>query len=136
MEATVKAAQDHLLALTKNKIGVIGFSMGAAWSLVAALANPDKVAATILFYGTYPGLDFGKMKSKMLGHFAEADEWEPLDDVKAMEQSMKDAGRDVTFYFYPAVAHWFMESDRPEYDSHAASQAWHRTFKFLGENLG
>ena len=135
MEATVLAAKDHLLGLTKNKIGVIGFSMGAAWSLVVASADPNKVAATGLFYGTYSGMDFSKMKSKIIGHFAEDDEWEPLDEVKAMGQSMKDAGLDVTFHFYPKVGHWFVESDRPEYDSAAASLAWERTFEFLKKNL-
>ena len=135
MGATVKAAKDHLASLRTGKpMGVMGFSMGAAWSIMTAANEPD-VAATVLFYGAYSP-DFSKMKSKTLGHFAEVDEWEPLEGVRAMEQDMKNAGLDVTIHIYPGVAHWFMESDRPEYDSHAASQAWHRTFKFLGENLG
>ena len=135
MGETVKAAKDQLAALRAGKpIGVLGFSMGAAWSVMTAANEPD-VAATVLFYGAYSP-DFSSMKSKVLGHFAEVDEWEPLDGVKAMEKDLQAAGVDVTIHIYPGVAHWFMESDRPEYDSHAASQAWHRTFKFLGENLG
>ena len=57
----VMAAKDHLHDLTKNKIGVIGFSMGAAWALVAASSDPDKIAATVLFYGAYPGMNFSKV---------------------------------------------------------------------------
>ena len=130
----VMAAKDHLLTLTKNKIGVMGFSMGAAWSLVVAAHDPDNIAATVLFYGA-EGVDFGKVKSKILGHFSESDEWEPIDGVRALEADMKAAQVDATLHFYPNVDHWFVESDRPEYDASAASLAWERTFDFLKKNL-
>lgn len=134
MGEVVKAAKNHLSALCAGKpIGAIGFSMGAAWSLVVA-ANELDVAAVVLFYGV-EGAEFGKIKAKVLGHYAEADEWEPLDGVQWMEQEMKKAGVDVTLYFYPKAGHWFVESDRPEYDSAAAQLAWERTFKFLKETL-
>lgn len=128
------AAKDHLAALTENKIGVMGFSMGAAWSLVLASKDPDAIAATVLFYGNYV-FDFNRIKSKVLGHFAEADEWEPLEGVKELEQGMKDAGVDAALHIYPGVGHWFVEEDRPEYDPAAAKLAWERTFEFLKKNL-
>ena len=131
----VMAAKDHLLALTKNKIGVMGFSMGAAWSLVVAMYDPDQIAATVLFYGT-ESVDFGKVKSKILGHYSERDEWEPIESVRAVEAEMKAADVDATFHFYPQVGHWFVESDRPEYNPSAAALAWDRTFEFLKKNLG
>jgi carboxymethylenebutenolidase len=131
----VMTAKDYLLAhATGEKIGVIGFSMGAAWSLIVAGYDPDKVAATVLFYGIGEA-DFGKVKSKILGHFSDKDEWEPMEGVHWLEQSLKDANVHAAFHIYPGVAHWFVESDRPEYDSHAASQAWQRTFEFFDENL-
>jgi carboxymethylenebutenolidase len=131
----VMAAKDHLLTFSKTgKIGVIGFSMGAAWAMEVAAEDPDKVAATVLFYGTV-GADFNKVKSKIQGHFGERDEWEPMGDVRGMEQNMRDAGLDVTLHFYPEVGHWFVESDRPEYNSAAASLAWERTFEFLRASL-
>jgi carboxymethylenebutenolidase len=129
----VRAAKDYLISLTKNKIGVIGFSMGTWWSLVVA-ENEPAIAAVILFYGA-GDMDFSKVKAKVLGHYAETDEWEPLENVRTMEEALKKAGVDVTVHIYPKTAHWFMESDRPEYDERAASQAWHRTFMFLNENL-
>ena len=131
----VMATKDHLLTLSKtDRIGVIGFSMGAAWAMVVAEEDPDKVAATVLFYGAAGG-DFRKVKAKVQGHFSESDEWEPIEYVREMEQSMRNAGLDVTLHFYPEVAHWFVESDRPEYNSAAASLAWERTFEFLRKNL-
>jgi carboxymethylenebutenolidase len=130
----VKAAKDHLAALHAGRpMGVIGFSMGASWALVLAASEPD-IAAAVLFYGS-DGVDFSKTKAKILGHFAQEDDWEPLDGIKAMEMDMKAAGLDVTIHTYPKAGHWFVENDRPEYDAASALLAWSRTFEFLGKNL-
>jgi len=129
----VTAAKDHLLSLSKNKIGVLGFSFGGAWAIVTMNKEP-KVAATVLFYGAYSP-DFSKAKANVLGHFCEQDEWEPMEGVREMETKMKAAGLDVTLHIYPGVHHWFMETDRPEYDPKAAELAWKRTFEFLKQNL-
>ncbi|PKN95162.1 MAG: dienelactone hydrolase family protein [Chloroflexi bacterium HGW-Chloroflexi-6] len=134
---TVMAAKDYLLAHPANttqKIGVMGFSMGAYWTLVAATRAPQQVAAAVVFYGIGEG-DWGKMQAKFLGHFSDVDEWEPLEGIQAMEKDMRAAGADATFDFYPGLAHWFFESDRPEYDPAAAELAWQRTVSFLRDNL-
>ncbi len=134
MGDTVKAAKIYLSSLCADKpIGVLGFSMGADWSLTVAANEPD-VAAVVLFYGA--GIvDFSQVKAKILGHYAEIDEWEPLEWVRKMEADMKSAGLDVTLHIYPKVGHWFIEKDRPEYDSASALLAWSRTFEFLRKNL-
>ncbi len=134
MGAMIKAAKDHLASLRRGKpIGIVGFSMGTDWAVITAANEPD-VAATVLFYG---GLtpDFSHMKSKVLGHYTETDEWFPFDRAQEMEQSLKAAGVDVTIHFYPGTAHWFMEEDRPEYDPAAASLAWERTLEFLKQSV-
>jgi carboxymethylenebutenolidase len=134
MSAMVQAAKNHLASLRPDQpIGIVGFSMGTDWAIITAAKEPD-VAAIVLFYGGWSA-DFSKMKSKVLGHYAETDEWMSLGQVKEMEQNMKSAGVDVTLHIYPGVAHWFVESDRPEYDSAAAQLAWERTFEFLKKNL-
>jgi carboxymethylenebutenolidase len=134
MGETVEAATNHLSSLCGGKpIGVLGFSMGAAWALAVA-AHESDVAAAVLFYGINE-VDFSKVNSKILGHYSDSDEWEPLDGMRAMEQDMKKAGVDATFHIYPKVGHWFVETDRPEYDSAAAQLAWDRTFKFLKKTL-
>ena len=130
----VKAATDYLTSLRTGKpIGVLGFSMGASWSLVVAVNEPD-VSAAVLFYGAGDA-DFSKVKAKILGHYAEVDAWEPLDYVRKMEADMKAAGLDVTLHTYPKAGHWFVEEDRPEYDSPSALLAWSRTYEFLRKNL-
>jgi len=134
MSATVKAAKNYLLNLSPGKsIGVMGFSMGAAWSMITAVDEPN-VSTVVLFYGAYVP-DFKQLRAKVLGHFAEVDEWEPLDGVKTVEKNLQAAGVDVTFHIYPNVHHWFMEEDRPEYDPATAKLAWSRTFEFLKQNL-
>jgi carboxymethylenebutenolidase len=134
MGDTVKAAKDYLVSLNKGKpIGVIGFSMGAGWTLIIAANEPD-IAAAVLFYGS-EGVDFTPVQAKVLGHYAEVDEWEPLDGIHAMEKDMKAAGVDATLHFYPKVGHWFVEEDRPEYDPESAKLAWERTFEFLSASL-
>jgi carboxymethylenebutenolidase len=130
----VKAAKEHLTSLCDGKpIAVIGFSMGAAWSLAIAENDPH-VSAAVLFYGAGEA-DFSSVKAKILGHFAEVDEWEPMEYVRAMEADMKAAGVDVTLHIYPKAGHWFVEEDRPEYDSASALLAWSRTYEFLRKNL-
>lgn len=131
---TVIAAKEHLLTLTKGKIGLMGFSFGAAHALIEAARDPENIAATVLFYGVYE-VDFGKIKSNVMGHFGERDEMEPLEGVKWMETAMQDAGVDMTVHIYPGVNHWFVETDRPEFDPAAADLAWERTVAFLKENL-
>lgn len=133
-QAVVTAAPEFLRSqpgVRKGALAAIGFSMGAAWSLALASELPKDIGKVVLFYGSYNGLDFTKMKAAILGHFAGNDEWEPQEEIKAMESDMHKAGLKLTFHTYPNTLHWFFEDDRPEYDPQAARQAWTRTLEFL-----
>jgi len=134
----VLGAEDHLRSvpsLSGRKIGVIGFSMGAAWSLLLSTLKPESVGAVVVFYGTYP-VDFSKAQASYLGHYAPDDEWETPADVRATEEKIRGAGREVTFHFYPETKHWFFEENRPmEYKRDAADLAWKRTLEFLDSKL-
>jgi len=131
--AIVAAAPDFLHArpeVQKEALSVIGFSMGASWSLVLASERLDAIRKVVMFYGS-EGADFSSIKADIVGHFSDADEWEPLDGVRAMEEDMRKAGLNPTFYIYPNTRHWFFEEDRPEYDPQATQLAWERTLEFL-----
>ena len=130
----VMTAKNHLRGIVKGNIGVIGFSMGAAWALVVASHTPEQIAAIVLFYGN-EDVDVTKITAKVMGHFSKDDEWEPYEWVEKKFGEMKAAHVDATTHIYPGVAHWFVETDRPEYDPAAAQLAWERTFKFLKQNL-
>jgi len=131
---TVMAAKDYLRELTKGKIGLVGFSMGGGWALILASTQPEQIGATVIFYGNEDA-DYGKITSKVMGHYSDNDEWEPNEYVEKTFAAFKSAGVDATLHIYPGVGHWFVEEDRPEYDSAAASLAWERTFEFLKKNL-
>ncbi len=133
----VMTAEDFLRAhpaCTSQKIGVVGFSMGADWALITASNAPDQVSAVVLFYGGFE-MDFKKIQAKVLGHFSDIDEWVPINDIRSMENGLRAAGVDVTTHLYPGLPHWFVEDDRLEYNSTAAELAWSRTFDFLHENV-
>src|SRR5512143_3566320 len=134
--SAVEALKDHP-AVSGDGLGVIGFSMGAYWSLWLAEEKPDWLRAVTLFYGTNGGGgDFTKSKAAFLGNFAEKDPYESPENVQKLEQNLKSAGRSVSFYTYPGTGHWFFEQDRPDaYNPSAADLAWERTIKFLQECL-
>jgi carboxymethylenebutenolidase len=134
MADVIQASLQHLRSLTMGKLGVIGFSYGAARALVAAADAPD-VAGVVLFYGAY-SVDFKQVKARVQGHFAETDEYEPLEGVREMQSEMQTAGLDMSMHVYPETSHWFMEEDRPEFDKANAELAWQRTIDFLKEILG
>jgi carboxymethylenebutenolidase len=127
------AAKDFLLGypgLKGNKIGVMGFSLGGAWALYIASSAPEQVAAVVVFYGS-ADIDFSKIKARVLGHYSDKDEWEPIEDIRTMESKLKTAGVEVTFHIYPGLPHWFVEDDRPEFNPGAAELSWNRTIGFL-----
>jgi carboxymethylenebutenolidase len=110
---------------------VIGFSLGAYYALDLSNADPEHIRSAVIFYGT-GAEDFSNSRAEYLGHFAENDEFEPPANVDALEESLKQAGRPVTFHTYPGTGHWFFEPDRPQaYNEAAASLAWDRTLAFL-----
>ena len=112
-------------------LAVIGFSLGANLALELSVTDPAHVRSVVIFYGT-GGDDFGNSKAAYLGHFAETDEFEPKSEVDKLEESLRRAGRPVTFHHYPGTGHWFFEPDRTEaFNQAAASLAWDRTLAFL-----
>lgn len=112
-------------------LAVIGFSLGAYYALDLSNADPERIRSVVVFYGT-GAEDFSSARAAYLGHFAGNDEFEPPSNVNGLEQSLRHAGRPVTFYVYPDTGHWFFERDRQDaYSEVAANLAWDRTLDFL-----
>ncbi|HET8579943.1 MAG TPA: dienelactone hydrolase family protein [Nitrospiraceae bacterium] len=112
-------------------LAVIGFSLGAYYALNLAATHPEHIRSVVIFYGTGPA-DHSSSRAAYLGHFAENDEFEPKSNVDELEESLRRAGRPVTFYRYGGTGHWFFEPDRLQaYNQAAATLAWDRTLAFL-----
>jgi carboxymethylenebutenolidase len=115
-------------------LAVIGFSLGGYYALHLADADPEHIRSVVLFYGTdgTVGGDYTNSRAAYLGHFAENDQFEPKSNVDKLEETLKRAGRPVTFYRYSGTGHWFFEPDVTQaYNQAAASLAWDRTLAFL-----
>ena len=137
-KAEISAAIDTLAAYSSDQntsIGVVGFSLGAAYALQLSGAEPERVRAVVLFYGTGDG-DFARAQAIYLAHFAGNDPYEPAESVAWLADALTSAGRSATFYRYDGVGHWFFEPDRVDaYNEAAATLAWERTVTFLHANL-
>jgi carboxymethylenebutenolidase len=120
----------------RGAVGLIGFSLGGAYALATSVEASEQVAAVVLFYATYTGLDFAAARAAYLGHFAENDPFEPPESVAELERELQAAGKQTTFYIYPGTTHWFFEPNRADaYDAAASALAWERTLAFLNVEL-
>lgn len=132
----VEAAQflHERAAPSDQGLAVIGFSLGAFFALALANEAPEQVRSVVLFYGTEGtmGSDFNASQADYLGHFAANDEYEPASNVELLAESLRRAGRALTFHTYPETGHWFFEPDVVQaYNPSAARLAWERTLAFL-----
>jgi carboxymethylenebutenolidase len=139
-EKHMRGAVDFLAAhegFEGKGVGSVGFCLGGGLSVWAASANPS-VAATVTYYYVMPHgkPDFSKINGPVIGQFGTKDEFVSVDDAKALEKEMRDAGVDVEFYFYEAGHAFFNDTDRlGTYNKDAAQLSWQRTIDFYRENL-
>lgn len=120
------------------RVGVVGFCMGGQLALSAAARN-ESVGACVDCYGVHPNvrIDPATIRGAVLGVFAEHDDFVPLDTVRALEASLRDAGVDADLQIYSGTHHAFLNETRPEvYDAASAATAWSRIETFLRARLG
>jgi carboxymethylenebutenolidase len=100
--------------------------------------NP-KVKAVVSYYYVMPHgkPDFSKLQAPVLGHFGTADDFVSVDDAKALEQEIRDAGSEARFEFYEGAGHaFFNDTNRlGTHDQDHARSSWQRTVSFLREKL-
>lgn len=126
------------------KVGLTGFCMGGALTLLGATQTPELDAATV-WYGCPPldYIDASKIKAPLLGHWATQDEFFNIDIVDGLEAKLTAAG--VGYEFHRYLAHHAFANETAvgptrtaatQYDPIWAQQAWDRTLRFFGKHLG
>lgn len=124
------------LAARGSKVAVMGFCMGGALTVAAAVHVPE-VSAAVCFYGIPPKefADPAAITVPFQGHFANRDDWCTPAAADALEQAMKAAGRTPEIHRYEAAHGFFNERRGDVYDAGCAQQAWDRMSAFLGRTL-
>ena len=120
---------------TSSKVGAIGFCMGGALSILAAVYVPE-VHAVVDWYGMPPAEagDTRTIRIPLQGHFALHDTFFPITQVDALEKRLQEAGVPHEFYRYDA-SHAFGNETWRYYDAKLKDQAWKRTLEFLAKHL-
>jgi carboxymethylenebutenolidase len=130
----VRGAVQHLKAAS-TQVGVTGFCMGGAVTLLAAVNVPEADAAAA-WYGLPPleYIDASKIRMPLLGHFCFNDAYFSISSVDELEKKLKSAGVNFEFHRYDA-SHAFANETSSAYNREAADLAWKRTMAFFDEQL-
>lgn len=142
----VRSAVQHLKALKlgRGKVGVTGYCMGGALTVLASMHVPEADAA-VVWYGM-PPLDFidpARIAKPLQAHWATQDAFFKIEDVDALEARLAGAGVDYEGHRY--LAHHAFANEtaqgpgrlpQTQHDPVWAQQAWDRSLRFLGQHLG
>ena len=125
------------------KVGVTGFCLGGALTMLATVNVPEADAA-VVWYG-FPPLDLidpKKITAALMGHWAIEDTPFPIATVDQLEQKLRAANVPFQFHRYQAkhaFANETLVGDKKlpvaEYNAPAADLAWQRTMEFFGRHL-
>ena len=139
----IRGAVQYLKSRSK-KVGVTGFCMGGALTLLA-LSNVPEVDAGVVWYGCPPleYIDASRIKAPVQGHFATQDQFFSIETINDLEKKLRDAGVSTEFHRY--LAHHAFANETAvgpgripatQFDPVWSQQAWDRTLRFFGKNLG
>jgi len=139
----IRGAVQYLKARTV-KVGITGFCMGGALTLLALGASPE-IDAAVVWYGCPPleYIDAAKLRMPVMGHWATQDAFFPIATVDELEKKLQSSGVKMEFHRYLAY-HGFANETAvgpgriaaTQFDALWAQQAWDRTLRFMGRNLG
>jgi len=126
------------------KVGVTGFCMGGALTLLALCAAPE-IDAAVVWYGCPPleYIDAVRIKAPLQAHFATQDQFFPIATVDQLEDRLREAGVKCEFHRY--LAHHAFANETAvgpgripatQYDPAWSQQAWDRALRFFGRWLG
>jgi carboxymethylenebutenolidase len=123
------------LKQSSPKVGVVGFCMGGALTIVAAMYVKEVDAASS-WYGFPPEQagDVRKISIPLQLHLAEKDASFSPENARALEAKLKEGKVNFESYWYDA-AHAFGNETGPNYNAAHAKLAWDRTLEFFAKHL-
>jgi carboxymethylenebutenolidase len=131
VEQDIRGAVQYLRK-SEGAVGVMGFCMGGALTLIAG-TRLSGIDAGVCFYGIPPAskADPSRLRTPMQFHFASDDDWCTPEAVDNLEHALRQGSATFEVHRYDAK-HAFMNEARPEvHNPGAAAQAWERTLHFL-----
>jgi len=138
----IAGAVTHLKGSGSARVGVTGFCMGGAVTLLASVFVPN-MDAGVAWYG-YPPLEFidaRKITAPLMAHWAIEDGAFPIAKVDELESMLSAAKVSFEFHRYQAK-HAFANEEADskgmamlKYDAALAQQAWTRTMGFFDKHL-
>src|SRR5438067_4441331 len=119
-----------------DRIGITGFCMGGRVSFLVACELPDKIKASVPYYGGGIPVDkTEKLRCPVLAFFGEKDAFIPLDSVEQLKAEAKRLGKNVEVVVYPGADHGFFCNERASYQKAAAEDSWQRLKAFFAKHL-
>jgi carboxymethylenebutenolidase len=118
-------------------VGTIGWCFGGGWSLNAALDNPERVDATVIYYGrlvTDPER-LRVLQTPILGIFGDEDTGIPVETVREFESALTDLDMPAEVHIYEGAHHAFANPSGTRYNAEAAEDAWQKTVAFFQDRL-
>lgn len=138
MDATDNVVRGAAQFLARNggKVGLTGFCLGGAVTVIGSTRIPE-LAAGVAFYGIPPeqAAKPADVKIPLQGHFANKDDWCTPQVVDAFENGMKAAGKTHEFFRYDADHAFVNEQRASVHDRQAAELAWSRATAFFKKHL-
>jgi len=123
------------LKKTSPKVGVVGFCMGGALTVLSAVFVKEANAASS-WYGFPPegAADVKTISIPIQLHFADQDQFFAPDQARALEARLREGKVSHETYWYKAN-HAFGNEKGPHYNAEAAKLAWQRTTDFFAKHL-
>src|SRR6201997_2788012 len=139
MDATTQTVRGAAQYLARNsaKVGLTGFCLGGAVTVIGATKIPE-LAAGVVFYGIPPeqAAKPADVKIPLQAHFANNDDCGTAQLVDAFEKGMKEAGKSLELPRYDAEHGFANEQRLSVHDRHAAELAWGRAAEYFTKHLG
>lgn len=134
----LRGAMEYLEKQTPaSAIATLGWCFGGAMSFEAARMFPDKVAATVIYYGQVSSdrSVLEPLEMPILGIFAGQDDHITAASAREFERVLHQLGKDAQVHVYEGVGHAFANPSGTAYRKAEAEDAWQKTLAFLDRHL-